>query len=97
MTSTDNQPCREALLPCPFCGGEAIITIVDPHTHKLAHWMPDCEGETFVECPACAAAIVSIKAWNTRTPPISYDAAVEVLRKRMIRKWAKILITAKWY
>lgn len=46
----------EQLKSCPFCGGEARIEVIKPHTHKLATFMPDCEGRSFVECQ-CGAAI----------------------------------------
>ena len=60
------------LKPCPFCGGEAMIEVIEPHTHTLATFMPDCEGRTFIECQ-CGAAIsgetefAAIAAWNRRT------------------------------
>jgi len=25
---------KQAILPCPFCGGEAIIQTIEPHTHR---------------------------------------------------------------
>lgn len=62
----------EKLKPCPFCGGVARIEVVKPHTHKLATFMPDCEGRAFIEC-RCGAAICgktrndAIAKWNRRT------------------------------
>lgn len=41
---------KEKLKPCPFCGGEAVIEIVEPHTHVLATFMPDYGGGFFIEC-----------------------------------------------
>jgi Lar family restriction alleviation protein len=64
------------LLPCPFCGGEAIIDYVEPHTHFIAAFMPDSEGAHFIECTGCTAAMSggpdrekAIAAWNKRSEP----------------------------
>lgn len=62
----------EELKPCPFCGGEAIINEIPPHTHYIATFMPDCKGECFVECSKCSCMIgedtrdKAINAWNRR-------------------------------
>ena len=66
-----------ALDPCPFCGKEPHIEVVEPHTHSA--WLktqipdlPDCEGEAFVICENCSAAISGktetevIEKWNHR-------------------------------
>lgn len=59
------------LLPCPFCGGEAIIQVISSHTHEITKWLPDYNGEAIVECE-CGCSIMrdteeeAIKAWNTR-------------------------------
>ena len=61
------------LLPCPFCGGEAIIQVISSHTHEITKWLPDYNGEAIVECK-CGCSIMrdteeeAIKAWNTRKP-----------------------------
>lgn len=61
------------LLPCPFCGGEAIIHTVEPHTHVIAKFMPDYGGGAFIECKSCTCAISgeteqeAITTWNRRT------------------------------
>lgn len=66
---------KTELLNCPFCGGEAIINTIEPHTHiidKVAQFMPDYNGGTFIECTKCTAALSgdteaeAISAWNTR-------------------------------
>jgi hypothetical protein len=69
------QEAEERLLPCPFCGGRAIINFIPPHTHGATAWfMPDCQGEYFVEC-GCSLAIAggpdlekTVAAWNSRKP-----------------------------
>lgn len=65
------------LKACPFCGGDAYIEIIPPHTHS--QWLkeqlpdlPDCKGEAFVFCRECTAAIsgdttrIVIERWNKR-------------------------------
>ena len=60
------------LKPCPFCGGEAVIEIVEPYSHILATFMPNYGGGAFIECQKCTCAISAktkeeaIKAWNSR-------------------------------
>ena len=62
----------DKLKPCPFCGGEACMIEVEPHTHEIATWMPDYTGGFFVECTNCACGIsadtkeVAVAAWNRR-------------------------------
>lgn len=62
----------EELKPCPFCGGEAYIVEVKPHSHIIATFMADYEGGAFVECSDCTCAIAAdtkaeaIEAWNRR-------------------------------
>lgn len=59
------------LKSCPFCGGEARIEVIEPHTHTLTTFMPDYKGGAFIECK-CGAAIsgdtkdAAIAAWNKR-------------------------------
>ena len=59
------------LKPCPFCGGEARIEVIKPHTHTLTTFMPDYKGGAFIECK-CGAAIsgdtkdAAMAAWNKR-------------------------------
>lgn len=60
------------LKPCPFCGGDAVMTVIEPHTHVIATFMPDYEGGAFIECTGCSAAISgatpeqAAAAWNRR-------------------------------
>lgn len=77
----------EQLKSCPFCGEEARIEVIKPHTHKLATFMPDCEGRSFVECQ-CGAAIsgetrdAAIAAWNRRAEqnprPLTLDELIRM-------------------
>lgn len=77
----------EKLKSCPFCGEEARIEVIKPHTHKLATFMPDCEGRSFVECQ-CGAAIsgetrdAAIAAWNRRAEqnpkPLTLDELIRM-------------------
>ena len=60
------------LKKCPFCGGEAIINEIEPHTHIFSTFMPDYEGATFIECSECTCGVSgetregAIEAWNRR-------------------------------
>lgn len=61
------------LLPCPFCGEAPGLTEIEPHTHKIASFMPDHPGSWVIEC-GCGVGIIGgkkdgiLKHWNTRTP-----------------------------
>ena len=61
----------ERLKECPFCGGEAIIQVVEPHKHHIAP-MPDYDGGAFAECMKCSACMSAdteqeaIEKWNSR-------------------------------
>lgn len=63
---------KEKLLPCPLCGGEAVLQTVESHTHILKHAVPDCTGEAYIECSYCGCGIIrdteqeAIKRWNNR-------------------------------
>ena len=76
---------QNKLLPCPCCGGEAKIHNVEPHTHILAKFMPDCKCESFIECTKCTCAMSGdteeevVNAWNTRKP---MERIVEQLEAR---------------
>lgn len=70
-----NDECRKELKPCPFCGGEAMIEIGEPHTHEIATFMPDSAGYVMISCSKCSCATMfdgqdvdnAIAAWNSRT------------------------------
>lgn len=84
---------REALEPCPFCGGEANDTGHIRYSKPLADtWWDDDTPITeafFVNCIKCGAvsrgSIVpgyqtkaeAIAAWNTRFHPPAGDAVIE--------------------
>lgn len=78
------------LLPCPFCGGEAIINTIEPHKHQtpFGGLMPDYEGETFIECVYCSCGISAeteaeaIKKWNTRKPMERIIEQLEAEKKK---------------
>lgn len=53
------------LLPCPFCGGEAVIIHMSEN-----HWVVACENE---DCPIWYGLAFKTREkaeewWNTRTP-----------------------------
>ena len=81
---------EERLLPCPFCGNSAWIEHIPPHTHGgIASFMPDCEGEHFIQCHGCSCAIAggsdleeSIAAWNNRIKETS--DAVKMLNEETL-------------
>ena len=67
----------EKLKPCPFCGNEVVIYSVEPHEHpflkSIGVEMPDCDGETFIECCGGCGVCMSAKTeneavekWNNR-------------------------------
>ncbi|MCI9597897.1 MAG: hypothetical protein HFE75_11510 [Firmicutes bacterium] len=60
------------LKPCPFCGGEALLRVIEPHSHKYAKFMPDYQGGTFIECASCTCGVSgetteeAVTQWNRR-------------------------------
>ena len=79
-----------ALLPCPFCGGDAFIRHVEAHDHTpmLKALLPQIEPAEDTYWPECGCGAVTdgcnsqseaIAAWNTRTTPParSYADGVE--------------------
>lgn len=73
--SAQSQPDSTGLLPCPFCGGSAVIVKIEPHSHAggIADFMPDHPGSAYVDC-GCGVGIIDAdedaltKRWNTRIP-----------------------------
>ena len=59
------------LLLCPFCGGKPYWYDIEPHTHSMATFMPDCDGETCIEC-SCGCGLIDATfekvaaRWNKR-------------------------------
>ena len=74
---------NKELKPCPFCGGEAVINVIEPHEHVVVN-LPPYPGGAFIECTGCACAMSGqseeevIEAWNTRKP---MDKVVERLEE----------------
>ncbi len=70
--------CEIKLETCPFCGGEAILYEIEPHSHRLGDIVIPFEGEFFVECTSCACGLSgatkddAVKVWNRRTPPTAH-------------------------
>ena len=56
-----------AILPCPFCGGEAEAV------HEI-------NGTYTVECIKCGAMTDSIEAWNTRTEWVTCKCGEDIER-----------------
>lgn len=70
-TPSPEPECSE-LLPCPFCGGEPVLSHIEPHTHHYATFLPDCKGSVTIECN-CVGVIAeteeeSKRIWNRRAP-----------------------------
>lgn len=61
----------EELKPCPFCGGKAVIEVIEPHKHIICK-MPVYKGGAFIECTECECAISgeteteATEKWNRR-------------------------------
>lgn len=74
---------NKELKPCPFCGGEAVINVIEPHEHVVVN-LPPYPGGAFIECTGCTCAMSGqseeevIEAWNTRKP---IDKVVEQLEE----------------
>lgn len=61
----------EELKPCPFCGGKAVIEVIELHRHIICK-MPVYKGGAFIECTECGCAISgeteteATEKWNRR-------------------------------
>ena len=65
------------LLPCPFCGGEAVTNIPPPRNRV------ECAGD-------CSATADNAVAWNTRAPSPAPDVRELVeAAKEMSRIWKR--------
>lgn len=70
---TRTSPETETLKPCPFCGCEPYVALIEPHSHKggIAAFMPDHQGSATVEC-GCGAGLIDDdeetvrRRWNQR-------------------------------
>lgn len=75
-----NDPVAVTLLPCPFCGGRAFVTI---------HWEVWCNQDLCLKLPPRASYAEAITAWNTRaTTPATGDVR-EAARNFMFTWWPK--------
>lgn len=67
------------LKPCPFCGGEAFVNVIEPHKHMIATWLPEYGGGAFVECAGCGCGLSApteteaIEKWNLRVSDLTPD------------------------
>ncbi len=63
---------NKKLKPCPLCGGNVLLSVIPPHTHETAVYMPDYPGRAFIECVACELCISDttveevLLKWNKR-------------------------------
>ena len=85
------KPDAVELLPCPFCGGEALEIEHPPHKHHFVNW-PDHPGSWTIECVKCQCGMIDDTqenvraAWNRRpiapapptTQPSSYPMPSDV-------------------
>lgn len=64
---SESDKSNKTLLPCPFCGGDAIINTIEPRKHVQTY-----EGGAFIKCSKCTCIISAsnnleaIKRWNRR-------------------------------
>jgi hypothetical protein len=83
----------EALLNCPFCGGELLMQEHLAHEHFIVD-LPPSSGSWTIECAACPCGMIAdtksevIEIWNRRTPqpsglPAAKGAVVKTWQERM--------------
>jgi len=72
---------NNTLLPCPFCGGEAIVVKTESCGRYIGCW--DCGGRTekFETDYAGSAHDKAISAWNRRAEPENNPLTLEELRQ----------------
>ena len=69
---------------CPFCGGKAVIEVIEPHRHIICK-MPVYKGGAFIECTECGCTISgeteteATEKWNRRANDGNPDKVVEQL------------------
>ena len=80
-----------SLAPCPFCGGEATVVEIEPHSHSggIAEFMPDHPGSAYIDC-VCGVGIIdaskddAIKRWNTRAAsrpaPVDRETVARIIK-----------------
>ena len=98
---TDSTSRAEPLLKrCPFCGAEAYLNVIEPHTHsfRLGDWkMPDHTGSTVVECTECNAGLIAdttdavVAEWNRRASPEQSSLADQsALQGEAVAEWVNM-------
>lgn len=68
---------REALLPCPFCGGDAEITFLDNDEASLQGYYARCSKCSINDDCLFEDEIYATSAWNARAPDRNLLAALE--------------------
>lgn len=77
----------DVLLPCPFCGGEAVLFDLE-HDTAGTYWKVCCNANAD-DCPADACSVdkptreEAVAAWNTRAA--NADLAGEV--RELVEDW----------
>lgn len=94
ITTHEQMRKAAALLPCPFCGGEAYLS--NDASHSRAYFIgcnvEDCFGEIHWEQTKAAA----IAAWNRRALPGAKAAPVAVRVKKLVWVDADEGMCTKW-
>lgn len=81
-------------MPCPACGGRAIIDL--PLTDQWTVWCEDCPLPDLLRCFPTARA--AIRAWNTRAPakePLMRDSGWMGVRRRIAADHGRTSITLR--